>query len=79
MCAQDLVEDMVTYLQYLQRLKLTSSDGWQDTALFLPLTKMAGLRKCSLAYFKSPEAARLLRAEFRAVLPYCKIKAKHEQ
>ncbi|KAG2443363.1 hypothetical protein HXX76_001724 [Chlamydomonas incerta] len=76
---QDLVEDMVTYLQYLQRLKLTSSDGWQDTALFLPLTKMAGLRKCSLAYFKSVEAARLLRAEFRAVLPYCKIKAKHEQ
>eukprot|EP00198_Chlamydomonas_reinhardtii_P003617 XP_001692953.1 predicted protein [Chlamydomonas reinhardtii] len=73
---QDLVEDMVTYLQCLQRLKLTSSDGWQDTALFLPLTKMTGLRKCSLAYFKSPEAARLLRAEFRAVLPYCKIKAK---
>ncbi|GLI65805.1 hypothetical protein VaNZ11_009428 [Volvox africanus] len=75
---QDLVQDMVFYLPYLQRLKLTSSDGWADTALFLPLTRMSGLRKCSLAYFKSAEAARLLRAEFRTVLPYCKIKAKHE-
>ncbi|KXZ50146.1 hypothetical protein GPECTOR_17g782 [Gonium pectorale] len=75
---QDLVQDMVKHLTHLQRLKLTSSDGWSDTDLFLPLTHMPGLRKCSLAYFKSAEAARLLRAEFRAMLPYCKIKAKHE-
>ena len=64
----------MSHLPHLQRLKLTSSDGWAD----LPLTRMAGLRKCSLAYFKSAESARLLRAEFRTVLPYCKIKAKHE-
>ncbi|GLC38144.1 hypothetical protein PLESTB_000260500 [Pleodorina starrii] len=75
---KDLVEEMVVKLPHLQRLKLTSSDGWADTSLFLPLTRMSGLRKCSLAYFKSVEAARLLRAEFRTVLPYCKIKAKHE-
>ncbi|EFJ40685.1 hypothetical protein VOLCADRAFT_99466 [Volvox carteri f. nagariensis] len=75
---QALVQDMVQHLPHLQRLKLTSSDGWSDPALFLPLTRMSGLRKCSLAYFKSAELAMLLRAEFRTALPYCKIKAKHE-
>jgi hypothetical protein len=67
---------MVTYMSHLQRLKLTSSDGWTDTSLFLPLTRMAGLRKCSLAYFTDGEAARLLRAEFRLALPFCKFKCK---
>lgn len=69
----------MAYLPCLQRLKLTSSDGWSDMALFRPLTRMLGLRKCSLAYFKNAEAARLLRAEFRMMLPYCKVKAKYGQ
>lgn len=75
---QELLDDMVAYLPSLQRLKLTSSDGWQDITLFSQLPRIATLRKCSLAYFKNAGLAKQIRAVFRKELPYCKLKAKYE-
>lgn len=47
-----IVAGIVAGLKSLQRLKLTCSDGWTGSSLFIPLTGLTSLRKCSLAHFK---------------------------
>lgn len=74
-----IITGIVAGLGNLQRLKLTCSDGWTNSSLFIPLTALRSLRKCSLAHFKQAEDAKAVRLAFRTALPYCKIKTKYGQ